>query len=232
MTQYAATTPNVLHWFDRYNEGKAYREQVRPFGFLSAFQARRSTRQRFVSPDDRPESSESPDAPAVVAPYHKDPRMAAKHAFDRNTGQPIPKCELLTYAEVLAQYHLHPETKFEDGDYLDSGPTRRRHVAPLGPIGNIGKEANLWEQQTFTGVDPSAQINYGRSPRDLATYQDAIAERLGLFSVRQVADRAGVSVGTVFNLRSGIGIARVRTLQHLDRALRELEAESDGRSPN
>jgi len=36
---YAATTPNLLRWFKRYNRGKPYREQVRPFGFLLAYQS-------------------------------------------------------------------------------------------------------------------------------------------------------------------------------------------------
>jgi hypothetical protein len=35
VSRYGATTPALLHWFDRYNAGKPYREQVRPFGFLS-----------------------------------------------------------------------------------------------------------------------------------------------------------------------------------------------------
>lgn len=161
-----------------------------------------------------------------MAPYHKDPRQAAKHAFDRNTRLPVPESELLTYAEVLAQYHLHPEAKFENGDYLDSGPTRRRHVAPLGPIGNIGEEANLWEQQTSTGADPSAQIHYGSGPRDLEAYRQTIARRLTAFSVRIVAGRAGLSVGAVSNIRRGLGTPRTRNLRALDLALNDLEADS------
>jgi hypothetical protein len=35
VSRYGATTLALLHWFDRYNAGKPYREQVRPFGFLS-----------------------------------------------------------------------------------------------------------------------------------------------------------------------------------------------------
>jgi hypothetical protein len=131
----------------------------------------------------------------------------------------------LTYAEVLAQYHLHSEAKFEGGDYLDSGALRRRHVAPLGPNGNIGKEANLWEQQTFTGADPSAQIHYGSAPRDLEAYGQTIARRLAAFSVRIVARRAGLSIGTVSNIRRGLGTPRNRNLRALDRALNDLEAE-------
>jgi hypothetical protein len=146
-----------------------------------------------------------------------------------HTRQPIPESDLLTYAEVLAQYHLHPETKFEDGDYLDSGPTRRRHVAPLGPIGNIGKEANLWEQQAFTGADPSAQIQYGSGPRDLEAYRQIIAGRLAAFSVRNVASRAGLSIGTVHNIRRGVGVVRLRNLQAVDRAVSDLETGQGSR---
>ena len=42
VSRYAATTPALLRWFDRYNRDRSYREQVRPFGFLLAFQARGS----------------------------------------------------------------------------------------------------------------------------------------------------------------------------------------------
>jgi hypothetical protein len=38
VSRYAATTPKLLRWFDRYNEGKSYSEQVKPFGFLLAYQ--------------------------------------------------------------------------------------------------------------------------------------------------------------------------------------------------
>jgi hypothetical protein len=30
--------------------------------------------------------------------------------------------------EALAQYHLHPEEKFHNSDYLDHGVTHRRHI--------------------------------------------------------------------------------------------------------
>jgi hypothetical protein len=43
---------------------------------------------------------------------------------DRVTGRPVEQRWLRTYAEALRGYHLHPETKFLDGDYTDRGPTR------------------------------------------------------------------------------------------------------------
>jgi hypothetical protein len=36
-SRYAATTPILLRWFKTYNEGKPYREQVRPFNFCWPF---------------------------------------------------------------------------------------------------------------------------------------------------------------------------------------------------
>jgi hypothetical protein len=36
--------------------------------------------------------------------------------------------QLKTYANALSDYHLHPEAKFLNGDYLDRGPTARRHI--------------------------------------------------------------------------------------------------------
>ncbi len=51
-----------------------------------------------------------------------------------------------TYEGALAQYYLHPEAKFQNGDYLDSGVTRRRHIFAT-VVEHIGKEANRWEEQ-------------------------------------------------------------------------------------
>ena len=39
VSRYGATTPALLRWFEPYNAGRPYREQVRPFAFLLAFQA-------------------------------------------------------------------------------------------------------------------------------------------------------------------------------------------------
>jgi hypothetical protein len=57
------------------------------------------------------------------------------------TGKAVRAAELMTYADVLAQYHLSPEHKFENGDHRDRGRTGRRHVVATRQIW-IGKEAN------------------------------------------------------------------------------------------
>ena len=84
----------------------------------------------------------------------KDPEWAARHAFDRMTQQAVRPEQLMSYREALAQYHLHPEAKFGNGDYTDRGTTVRRLVRPLGPIDQIGKEANKWGGAVLPGSEP------------------------------------------------------------------------------
>lgn len=56
--------------------------------------------------------------------------------------------QLKTYAQSLAQYHLHPEDKFNYADYLDHGTVQRRHIHVVA-IEHIGKEASRWEEQMY-----------------------------------------------------------------------------------
>ena len=41
--RYSASSPQLLNWVDIWNQGKAYAEQIRPFGFLLAFMPRTGT---------------------------------------------------------------------------------------------------------------------------------------------------------------------------------------------
>ena len=79
--------------------------------------------------------------PKPIAPFERDPALAARMAFDRETGEPVPVEQLKTYREALALYHLSAEDKFENGGPCDIGTTRRRHIEVTG-MTLIGKEAN------------------------------------------------------------------------------------------
>jgi hypothetical protein len=89
----------------------------------------------------RPGRPPKTDKLAPIAPYDTDPTKALSKVFDRVTGKPVSPEQLKTYAEVLAQYHLSCEDKFENGQFLDRGRTERRHVVATGQVW-IGKEAN------------------------------------------------------------------------------------------
>lgn len=177
-SHYAATSPELLGWFSHFNDGREEREQVQPFGFLLAFQ---------VDPLLYAEE----EMPRVIAPYDSDPLAAAEHCFDRKTGAPAPTEYLKTYLRVLAQYHLHPEAKFLNANFLDTGTTIRRHVLATD-IRCIGKEANRWDEQAATGENPEAQTEF---------IPDVDVEKLRAdcrpFKVRELARESGVSPSAV-----------------------------------
>src|SRR5205814_3767192 len=71
------------------------------------------------------------------------------------------------YAEALSDYHLHPEAKFLNGDYLDHGSTMRRDIHLAG-VRYIGKEANRWEEQFYLGSIPKRRSNMTADRRRLS----------------------------------------------------------------
>jgi hypothetical protein len=142
--RYTASSPPLLSWMTPWNGGRLYEDQVRPFAFLLSFMPRKGLFRPFTAETvDGAKSGRPPgtDEISPIAPYDTDPTRAVGKVFDRNTGRAVEPEELKTYAEVLAQYHLSCEDKFENGQFLDRGRTERRHVVAIGSVW-IGKEAN------------------------------------------------------------------------------------------
>ncbi len=98
---------------------------------------------------------------------------------------PSPK----TYRQALVSYHLSAEGKFEN--HFDRGRTQRRHVRVANVI-HIGKEANKWEEQYFTGLNVDEQIEYGAESSEGVFAQDLGQFVQGL-GEREAAKRLGVS---------------------------------------
>lgn len=225
VTRYGATTPSLLRWFKAYNATRPYREQVRPFGFMYAYQPLPVARLETPAVG---EAGVPRDLPRVVAPFHESPLAAIKKAFDRNTGLPVDASQLRTYQQSLAQYHLHPEAKFHNGDYLDHGLTQRRHVR-AEHLEFIGKEANRWEEQYFLGVDPGAQVVYG-STVDSNTLRARVRECAEAHGVPALASASGVSVRTVVSVVRGGRRSRPSTLARLVQAGSRLDERASHRA--
>lgn len=161
-SRYGASTPALLRWFKPHNQDRCYVDQVKPFNFMVCFQGRPTL--AFDEADavtirkKGPKPKVRPIRP--VAPFSKEVAEASSNAFNRENGKPVPPNALKRYREALAQYHLSPESKFLNGDYLDRGRTERRHVQATA-ISHIGKEGNRWEEQFFTGSNEEAPIEYG-----------------------------------------------------------------------
>jgi len=86
-----------------------------------------------------------------VPAYDKDPEKATGSRFDGETGESVPLDQLESHQEVVARYHLHPEAKVHNGDHLNNGKTRRRHIVATA-VEHIGKEENKWEEQHYLGL--------------------------------------------------------------------------------
>jgi hypothetical protein len=79
---------------------------------------------------------------------------------------------LKSHARSLVRYHLHPETKFQGGEYDQRGPLKRRHVFALAQQ-SIGKEADNIEENEFINEDADPP-HYGVELTDRAAITAAV----------------------------------------------------------
>lgn len=231
-SRYHATTPAILSWFGRFNEGKQQLAQVKPFNFLMAFtHSRRAAtangEEIVIGPKARRQSAR-PKPLRPVAPYSSEIEEAARNARDRDTGTQILSRDLQTYRQALAQYHLHPEAKFLNGDYRDRGATARRHVI-ASAVNHIGKEANRWEEQFHLGIDPEAQVEYGFDPASGGVVMDSVRQAGNALGQRSLAKRAGVSLRQVSSILTGKAKPTAATLAKLLTVVKSLHADREAR---
>jgi hypothetical protein len=160
----------------------------------------------------------------VVAPYDSDPFRAAANCFDRRTGRPVPLSILATYKEVLADYHLHAESKFGNAETTDRGITERRHIQAVA-VEYIGKEANRWEEQFHLGEMPDAQIEYGPSADSKGRIIRLISHAARTLGVAALAAEAGLSRQQLSAVLARHAEPRLQTIRELLRAIVTLDAE-------
>lgn len=190
-SRYSATSPELLRWFDAYNAGRTYEDQVKPHGFMYALHAKRGAGRAKISP---------------VAPYDRDLETAARSAFDRNTGAPIDPATLETYAHALAPYPFHPEDKFLNGRAFDQGETAPRHVTASEVI-YIGKEADHWEESFLLGDAGDIGIVYSGDPEDAAGAFVGLREAVEAFGALAVSEATGVPRSTLAKVVRGFATA-------------------------
>jgi hypothetical protein len=133
-------------------------------------------------------------------------------------GMTVATNALKSFKQVIALYHLHPESKFLNGDYLDRGVTRRRYVHATA-IRNIGKEANEWEEQFYTGFDEDEQIDYGLTPKGSKQFlRTSRAKVRAAGGQRKLARETGISRRTVSQFMKGSKL-RVGLVARIQRTL-------------
>ena len=205
ISRYGATSPDLLSWFKTYNASRPYRDQVKPFGFLISMTAKQfAGGERILDLHTKAKRLGKAKPLKPVAAFESDPAKAAELAFCRESGEPVAPDLLKTYAQTLAQYHLHPESKFLNGDYLDMGTTLRRHVQMSG-VFHIGKESNDWEVQAALGFDPDTAPGYGISQTELAAIPARLQALSKVTGNHDLAQQVGISVSKLSLLKSSKG---------------------------
>lgn len=176
VSRYTTSKPSILNWL-KPNQGLKYDKQIKPF---TPF---------FIPRCKSDWAAVEPDSSAPVAPFDTNIEKALSKAYDRKTGQPVSREDLKSIQEALARFPLHPENKFLNGDFTDTGVTERRHVVATA-IEHIGKESNRLEEQTHIGFIEDAQIHYGYAPSDLKAVLDHIKAAAKKYGVKRLTDSA------------------------------------------
>jgi hypothetical protein len=222
-SRYAATTPALLAWFKSYNEGRQPTGQVQPFNFLLAYHSRKLEQLAATDPEAAERWASQRRDPRPAAPYNSNPVAGAAHAFDRESGEAIPACWLESYARNLAQYHIHRELKFWGGEWMDTGPLRRRHVDAMA-IQYIGKEADRWEEQQYVGAEEDDRaLEYGLSAEHRAALVESIGAAKRKFGVRRIRAAGRVSDNTILDILKPGSAVSDRTLIRVSEAIDQLE---------
>jgi DNA polymerase elongation subunit (family B) len=212
VSRYGATTPELLNWFSKPNQGLPYREQVKPFNFLLAMTAKQETPSEEILFGGQSKRRKPTKPIKPIAPFDKCIAKAIGRAFDRETGKPVPAAELRTLGEALAQYHLHPESKFLDGDFCYRGTTRRRHVRVTGTR-HIGKEANDLERQAVLGLNVDSQPDYGFGAVDPVLLANELRPMIVRWGMAACARAFGVSAAALRSAVEGSERISERSLQ-------------------
>ncbi len=205
ISRYGASSPELLHWFKAWNRDRPYRDQVKPFGFLLAMSARLALEGEWIVRNHRTKKNRSAKRLKPISAFDCDYAKAVKSAFDRQTGEPIPASALNSYGETLAQYHIQPESKFLNANYLDRGVTTRRHVR-MTATRHIGKESNDWERQAILGWDAEAQPDYGIGESDRSQLVETLAAFVADVGLAKAATALRTNPARLKSALPGLGV--------------------------
>ncbi|WP_200895213.1 MULTISPECIES: hypothetical protein [unclassified Methanosarcina] len=156
------TTPNVLKRFKELNQGKPWKEQIKPFNFfLVGFQV--------IEENDKPVKP--------LAPFTKDYQKIVHEPFvDYETGDAKEGSQYFKpLSRTILQYVEHLENKF-DGEI---GVLKRKHIQADGLV-YIGKEANNIEDQPLDVTKSQVFINDEEIKQKLLALTPEEARKLGI----------------------------------------------------
>ena len=174
ISQLTVSTSNVLNRFKKLNEGKPWREQIKPFNFfLVGFQV--------IKEDDK--------AVKPLAQFTKDYQKIIYEPFiDYETGEVKEGSQYFKpLNRTILRYVEHMENKF-DGD---EGVLERKHIHVDGLV-YIGKEANNIEDQPLDVKGAQVFINEEEIKQKILNLNPKEARELGIkyrSTLKKIKDR-------------------------------------------
>jgi hypothetical protein len=201
VSQLPVSSPAVLAPFRALNDGLAFEQQVKPFGFLLLGHL-----DPLAALPDGLDRSITP-----MAPFTSDPEELLSLPWrNRRDGKPIEvttrrdgergKARLQTIGDVVVAYRLHPETKSGDprgglGRRGSVGVLPRLTVRAAGVPVHIGKESNrLDEVEDGVITDPDdVYVEYRDERREWEAALPALRRLREEKGWRHLAEAAGLS---------------------------------------
>jgi len=239
LAQWTVSTPSLYHTLTVWNEGKRYQDRIKPFNFLTAAYVRR---------EHKPRLPKSVKGFQLIAPYLNSWEEALSTEFV-NKYEPLSSysittefsifddaIKVVTYDDVLADYKVHPETKFEAWDGSKSGPLtrgrlRRLHIRLAG-LDYIGKESNKIEeaQQGQLGL-ADIQVRVTTSDQRWDQVRATVFEVLSRYRDSENARLVGLSAREYGNVKKGLKRPNNIAREHLVRMAVHIACEDLRRSP-
>ncbi|WP_424353506.1 hypothetical protein [Methanosarcina mazei] len=186
ISQLTVSTSNVLNRFKKLNEGKSWKEQIKPFSFfLVGFQA----------------IKENSKAVKPLAPFTTNFQTIVHGPFiNYETGEVKEGLQYFKpLSETILQYVEHMENKF-DGNI---GVLERKHIHPNGLI-YIGKEANNIEDQPLEVTKPQGFINEEEIKHKILALTPEEARKIGIKHRSELKYLKGKARGGKLNFNTSI----------------------------
>jgi len=213
LSQVSVSSPPLLRPFTRWNNGRPWAEQIKPFNFLLV-----ATCDPFGHPP-----GVDPGRFLLIAAYDNHPKRwteldwrnrydpngpGYRITTDRNAPPAADLAGVQSYADVLHQYRMHPEHKFNGPDGQPcgrntAGVLRRRPVTLTSTARLIGKEANRLDDVQAGLINNLGDV--------LNQYSDPLCDDLHClvmpvldrYSGRELAAIVGTDRRTIDRIRDG-----------------------------
>jgi len=187
ISRLTVSTSNVLNRFKKLNEGKNWKEQIKPFNFfLVEFQV--------IEENDK--------AVKPLAPFTKDYQKIVYEPFiDYESGEVKEGSQYFKpLSRTILQYVEHLENKFEG----DTGVLEKKSIQADGLV-YIGKEANNIEDQPLDITKSQVFINEEEIKQKILALTPEEARKLGIkhrSTLKRMKDR--IMKGGKINLKTRV----------------------------